>query len=106
MNRIFNKNIVGIIVLLVIALGIAVTVYLSRQNQDIRQKAAVGDAITFKITPNTLPIGSTEFDANLSLESKGNDVTAVDVAIDSSAVANVTILGFTPTTTYTQVVKT
>lgn len=99
MNK--NRKVFILIALLIIVLAIPIVVFFSRQNQDIRQRAAGGDAVTFKVSPDTLPVGTTAgsaFDVDLILQGQGNDIGAVDLKIKSSDVNKLEIVSFTPPT--------
>lgn len=90
-------------ILVIIAITIPLLIFLSRQQQDIRQRAAVGDAVTFVLTPVNIPAGQTTFNATLILEGKGSDISGIDLTIVSSDANKLEILGFTPNSLYTQV---
>lgn len=97
-----RKNIFVVLSVIAVFAVILLIVSFIGKRQDIRQQAAIGDAVTFTINPTTAP-GTNTFTATLALQGKGNDISAVDITINSSDVTKLEITGFTPTTTYTQI---
>lgn len=101
-----RKKIISLLILFMLLIGILLVILLSRQQQDIRQRADVGDDITFKVNPTTPPPGQTTFPVTLILEGKGNDISYLDITISSSDVSKLSIHSFTPNNSFTQIINT
>lgn len=95
-----NKKAASITALALIALAIPLTVFISQQQQELRQRAGGGPFVSLVLSPSNQTVApGSSFDAQLSLDAGGNQVTGIDTVIKyNKDVLEVT--NFQPSTTF------
>lgn len=84
-KNLLRGHVIALIIILVVIIGIPVTLYLVKQQQDLRSKATGGNSLTFSPSSRTVERG-TSFDVDFGIRfDPQQQLTGMDVTITYSA---------------------